>query len=67
MWETIKTLYHATIEALSNRKGKKLVTHNQECKKKKIEGYMHFFSRHEICLSINYYIMQLSICEHTYI
>ena len=35
MWETIETLYHATIEAMSNRKGEKLVTHNQEYKKQK--------------------------------
>ena len=35
MWETIETLYHGTIEAMSNKKGKKLVKHNQECKKKK--------------------------------
>ena len=41
MWETIKTLYHATIEAMSNRKGKKLVTHNQECKKKKIVSHIN--------------------------
>ena len=34
-------------------KRNKLVAHNQECKKKKKnEGYMHFFSRHETCLSI---------------
>ena len=49
MWETIETLYQATIEAMSNKKGGKLVAHNQECKifkkkkKKKFEGYMHFF------------------------
>ena len=45
MWEKIETLYHATIEAMSNRKGEKLVTHNQEYKKQKKtknEGYMHF-------------------------
>ena len=41
------------------KRGKKLVKHNQECKKKKKkrkkeeEGYMHFFNRHETCLSIN--------------
>ena len=54
MWETIETLYHATIEAMSNKKGEKIVAHNQECKKIIIiiEGYMHFFSRHETCLSI---------------
>ena len=56
MWETIETLYHATIKPMSNEEGKKLVTHNQECKKKIIiiiiEGYMHNFSRHETCLSI---------------
>ena len=46
IWETIETLYHATIEVMSNRKRNKLVAHNQECKKKKKkkknEGYMHF-------------------------
>ena len=42
MWETNKTPYHAIIEAMSNRVGKKLVTHNQEGKKKNFEGYMHF-------------------------
>ena len=42
MWETNETTYHAIIEAMSNRVGKKLVTNNQEGKKKKIEGYMHF-------------------------
>ena len=41
MWETNETPYQAIIEAMSNRVGKKLVTHNQEGKKK-IEGYMHF-------------------------
>ena len=35
MWEKIETLYHATIEAMSNRKRNKLVAHNQECKKEK--------------------------------
>ena len=38
------------------KRGKKLVKHNQECKKKKKkknEGYMYFFNRHETCLSIN--------------
>ena len=33
MWEIIETLYHATIEAMSNKKGEKIVAHNQECKK----------------------------------
>ena len=33
MWEKIETLYHATIEA-PTKMGKKLVIHNQECKKK---------------------------------
>ena len=35
MWEKIETLYHATIEAMSNWKRNKLVAHNQECKKEK--------------------------------
>ena len=54
MWETIETLYHATIEAMSNWKRNKLVAHNQECKKekKKKKGYMNIFSRHETFLSI---------------
>ena len=38
--------FFATIETVSNKKEKiLLVTHNQECKNKKIkknEGYMHF-------------------------
>ena len=36
------------------KRGKKLVAHNQECvkKKKKIDEYMNFFSRHEACLTI---------------
>ena len=42
MWETNETPYQAIIEAMSNRVGKKLVTHNQEGKKKIFEGYMHF-------------------------
>ena len=33
MWETNETPYHAIIEAMSNRVGKKFVTHNQEGKK----------------------------------
>ena len=43
MWETIETLYHATIEAMSNKKGKELVTNNQECKNKKLWGIYAFF------------------------
>ena len=55
-------------------KRNKFVAHNQECKKKekkKNEGYMHFFSRHETCLSIlttiscNFQFVKTHI--HTYI
>ena len=74
IWETIETLYHATIEVMSNRKRNKLVAHNQECKKIKIknEGYMHFFIRHETCLSIltiiscNFQFMNTHTHTHTH-
>ena len=51
-----KQLKHYIMQQLKQcptEKRNKLVAHNQECKKKKKnEGYMHFFSRHETCLSI---------------
>ena len=48
---------------------KKLVTHNQECKKIKrkrkikMEGYLHFLvgMKHD-----SHYITQFSICKHIY-
>ena len=52
MWETIETLYHATIEAMSNKKRGEINNTQSRILKILIEGYMHFFSKHEICLSI---------------
>ena len=65
----------ATIKTMSNKKGEIfLVTHNQECKKKKKKKnvkYMLFFSRHETCLfilatlSCNFQFVKTRVHTHT--
>ena len=61
----------ATIETVSNKKEKiLLVTHNQECKKKKKKWRIYaFFSKHETCLyilatiSYNFQFVNIYICS----